>query len=198
MTRRICIVEDDPAVAASLEAMLGTWGYACDIHATGESFLDADDDTAACILLDVRLPGKDGLAVLQSYRRRDAQTPIIVMTGHGDITMAVEALQRGAQDFVEKPFDGEDLVARIQTAIEKATPDVECRRKLDRLTPRETDVLRGVVAGHPNKIIAHTLGISPKTVELHRARVMDKTDAGNLSQLVQIALRGGLRPDEDP
>lgn len=192
---RVFLVEDDCAVAASLEALLAGWGYDCRHFGSGEAFLDWNKDPPACILLDVRLPGLDGLGVLRAYRQKDAHTPIIVMTGHGDVSMAVDALKHGAQDFIEKPFQADDLVARMRSAIQKAEPDIQCREKLDRLTPRETDVLRGVVAGQQNKIIAHTLGISQKTVEVHRARVMDKTGSRNVSQLIQIALRGGLQVD---
>lgn len=190
---RVFLVEDDAAVAASLEALLGGWGFDCVRFATGEEFLGHDGAPPACILLDVRLPGIDGLEALATYRHTNAQTPVIVMTGHGDVSMAVEALQRGAQDFIEKPFHGDDLVSRINAAVANAEPDVLCREKIEKLTPRETDVLRGVIAGHQNKVIAYNLGISQKTVELHRARVMDKTGARSVSQLIQIALRGGLR-----
>jgi two-component system response regulator FixJ len=188
----VTVVEDDPAVSASLAALLSGWGYDCRRFETGEAMLAADDGTASCVLLDVRLPGMDGLEVLDAFRTRDGQTPVIIMTGHGDIGMAVQAMRRGAQDFVEKPFDGDELVERIGMAIKKALPDLKCREKLEALTPRETDVLRQIVAGHQNKVIAFHLGISQKTVELHRSRVMDKTGAGSVSQLIQIALRGGI------
>lgn len=192
----IFLVEDDAAVAASLHALLKGYGYACTHFASGEAFLDWTGEPPACVLLDVRLPERDGLSVLASFRTQDPNTPVIIMTGHGDVAMAVEALQHGAQDFVEKPFDGDDLVKRIRSAVHKATPDIVCRRKIESLTPRERDVLREIVAGHLNKVIAHNLGISPKTVELHRARVMDKTGSRNVSQLIQTALRGGVKVDD--
>ncbi|MDU8943747.1 response regulator transcription factor [Ovoidimarina sediminis] len=192
----IDIVEDDTAVAQSLVALLSGWGFDCRHFETGVAFLEAEQEPPACVVLDVRLPGMDGLTVLDTFRKKDAQTPVIVMTGHGDVAMAVEAMQKGAQDFIEKPFDGDDLAGRIQAAIDRAMPDLECRRKIEALTPRETDVLREIVAGHPNKIIAYNLGISQKTVELHRARVMDKTDAGSVQHLVRIALRGGIGADD--
>lgn len=189
---KVFIVEDDAAVAASLEALLAGWGFECTLFDRGETFLASDAEAASCILLDIRLPGMDGLSVLDAYRATNSQTPVIVMTGHGDVAIAVDALQRGAQDFVEKPFDGTLLAGKIREAVARAEPDVTCRRKLDRLTPRETDVLTGVVAGQQNKIIAHNLGISQKTVELHRARVMEKTGSRSVSELIQIAIRGGL------
>lgn len=193
---QVFIVDDDAAVVASLEALLSTWGYQCTAFATGEAFLEHHGDPPTCLLLDVRLPGINGIEVLKIYRQREPKTPIIIMTGHGDVAMAVDALQRGANDYIEKPFQGDDLVNRMQTAVQKAKPDMECRKKLDELTPRETDVLRCVVAGQQNKVIAHNLGISQKTVELHRSRVMDKTGSRSVSQLIQTALHGGLEMDE--
>ena len=189
---RVHLVEDDAAVATSLEALLSACGYACRHFDSGEAFLAAIDDPPDCVLLDIRLPGRDGLAVLEEFRTIDALTPVIVMTGHGDVTTAVSAMRIGAQDFVEKPFDGYDLVARITAAIRRAGPDLDCRERVGRLTPRETQVLEQIVAGHPNKVAAYNLGISPKTVELHRSRIMDKTGARSVPHLVRIALRGGV------
>lgn len=194
--RQVYIVEDDAPVAASLEALLQSWGYSCVTFPTGEAFLSHPGPSPACVLVDVRLPGMDGLEVLDAFREKDGQTPIIVMTGHGQISMAVDAMQRGAQDFLEKPFDGDDLVARINAAIDQAEPILQCREKLNRLTPRETEVLREIVAGHQNKIIAHNLGISQKTAEVHRARVMSKTEAKSVPQLIRIALAGGISVDD--
>ena len=193
----VCVVEDDAAVAASLDAVLQSWGYLVRLFPSAEAYLDAAEDEAGCLLLDVRLPGMDGLALLEAIRGRGDAVPVVVMTGHGDIAMAVRAMQLGAQDFIEKPFDDEDLVRRLRMAIARGGRDDDCRQRLARLTPRESDVLREVVAGHANKVIAHRLGISKKTVELHRARVMEKTGANSLSHLVRIALKGGLEV-EDP
>lgn len=191
----VFIVEDDSAVSESLEALLSGWGYHCTAFPSGEAFLAHDGEPPACILLDVRLPGMSGIEVLDAYRKREPNTPILIMTGHGDVAMAVDAIQRGASDYLEKPFQAEDLVKRMRAAVRKAQPELECQKKLESLTPRETDVLRCVVAGQQNKIIAHNLGISQKTVELHRARVMDKTGSRSISQLIQTALRGGLEAD---
>lgn len=196
--KTIAVVEDDTAVAESLAALVAGWGYVCRTYSTGEAFLEAigagsdPAGAAVCVLLDVKLPGIDGLSLLDSFRAHDPTTPVIVMTGHGDVRMAVDAMRRGAQDFIEKPFDGDDLMERIGTVIEQAIPDLVCRRKLARLTARETEVLREIFAGHQNKVIAYRLGISQKTVELHRARVMRKTGAKSVSQLIRIALRGGI------
>ncbi len=191
----IFVVEDDAAVAASLDALLSGSGFRCSMFANGRDFLSWEGETPDCVLLDVKLPGMDGIEVLQEYRRRYSKTPVVIMTGHGDVSMAVEALHLGANDFIEKPFQAADLISRIQDTVKKAWNDIECQKKLAALTMREADVLRGVVAGHRNKIIAHNLGISQKTVELHRARVMDKTGSDSVSQLVRTALRGGLEMD---
>ena len=194
----IRIVEDDNAVAASLVALLESWGFSTEVFESGEGFLSADPAKAICILLDVRLPGRDGLSVLGELTKRQHTTPVIIMTGHGDVELAVKALQQGACDFIEKPFDDEDLVARIRAvaeAQEAANPNTEL---LAHLTPRETEVMLEVVAGHANKVIAHRLGMSPKTVEVHRARVMAKTGAKSLSHLVRIAFKAGIDPEAEP
>ncbi len=192
------IVEDDGAVAASLAALLEAWGFETETFGDGEAFLEATAPGRwACVLLDVRLPGRDGLSVLRVFRQHERHIPVVIMTGHGDVSMAVNALKDGAQDFIEKPFDDGDLVQRLRTAIAHTPEGAECAARLARLTPRETDVMREVVAGHPNKIIAHRLGLSPKTVELHRARVMSKTGARSLSHLVRMALKAGIDPDGD-
>lgn len=194
----VFVVEDDHAVAASICALLEGWGYDCRVFVSGEAFLDHEGEPPDCVLLDVRLPGDDGLSVLDRFRTRDPKTPVLIMTGHGDVAMAVDALHRGADDYIEKPFEGDDLVERMKAAVHKAQPEIESRRKLQALTPRETDVLRGVVAGQQNKVIAHQLGISQKTVELHRSRVMDKTGSRSVSQLIRTALSGGLDVDGAP
>ena len=191
---QVCIVEDDRAVAASLQAVLQSYDYECQVYETGEDFL-AGCVAADCVLMDVRLPGRDGLSTLVAWREKDPVTPAIMMTGHGDVRMAVKAFHAGAQDFVEKPFDASELVARMEVAIERSAEAQHCQELIARLTPRECDVLKQVVAGHANKVIAFNLGISPKTVELHRARVMEKAEAQSLSQLVRIALKAGIAFD---
>lgn len=202
MTRRIVLVEDDEPVRSSLGAVLEAWNYEVAAFEDGESFLaHGIPAETCCVLLDVRLPGIDGLSLIGEIRKTDTHTPIIVLTGHGDVPMAVRALQDGAQDFIEKPYDDEDLVRRIDIARSEAVPaDDEQQRILElfsSLTPRESDVMREVVAGHPNKIVAHNLGLSHKTVEIHRARVMDKTGARSLSQLVRMSMKIGIDPDTD-
>ncbi len=198
--RLIRLVEDDDAVRTATGTLLESWGYQVDAYADAESFLDSDDPAGAdCILLDVRLPGLDGLSLTLRLRESGAKAPIVLMTGHGDIDMAVSALKAGAQDFIEKPFDGDDLVRRIDAAINSVPAAVDAddaySAVFETLTPRETEVMVEVVAGHPNKVIAHHLGLSPKTVEIHRARVMQKTGATSLSHLVRMALKAGIDPE---
>ena len=170
------------------------------VYPDGECFLDAADRRSSdCILMDVRLPGRDGLAILGEMRRQGDATPVIVLTGHGDVPMAVRALREGAQDFIEKPFDDEDLVRRIGIALdERETSAAEAAAHaaiLAKLTPREREVMCEVVAGHANKVIAHRLGMSAKTVEIHRSRVMEKTGAKSLPHLVRFALKVGVGPE---
>lgn len=202
MTKQITLVEDDEAVRESLCAILESWDYKVHDFEDGESFLEVGIPAGTnCVLLDVRLPGIDGISLLSKIRETDNTTPIMILTGHGDISMAVTALKNGAQDFIEKPYNDEDLIRRIENVDAIiATAGADRQRYLDvlsTLTPRETDVMREVVAGFANKMIAHRLNLSPKTVEIHRARVMEKTGAKSLSHLVRIALKAGIDPDLD-
>ena len=193
---RIQVVDDDAVFLESLVAILESWGFDVDAFGDAESFeRAAADPPADCILLDVKLGAADGLTLLEALRASGAETPVIMITGHGDVSMAVRAMRSGAQDFIEKPFDDEDLVHRIEAVIRNRQARGPGAEALGRLTPREKDVLREVVAGYSNKIIAHHLGLSPKTVEVHRSRVMDKTGAKNLPQLVRMAIAAGLDPD---
>ncbi|MEM7528216.1 MAG: response regulator [Pseudomonadota bacterium] len=196
----IAVVDDDEAVRDGLEALLESWGYETVAFPDAETFLEnglARDVT--CLLLDVRLPGMDGLELVAELRRRGHYVPILMMSAHGDISTAVEAMRRGAQDFIEKPFDDEPLIRRIEgiaTLEQTSEADPEARRQIDTLTPRETEVMQDVVSGHANKVIAHRLGISLKTVEMHRARVMKKTGAKTLAHLVRIAIAAGRATDQ--
>lgn len=198
----IHVVEDDPSVLSSLAILLQTWGYSVACYSDAESFLaSALESPADCILLDVKLPEMDGLGLLSELRQRGVLAPIILLTGYGDVEMAVSALKNGAHDFLEKPFDGEDLVNRIRAAINERpawTPDRHYVEIFRALTPRETQVMEQIVAGYSNKVIAHRLGVSPKTVEVHRGRVMKKTGARSLSDLVRMSVRAGIDPDMTP
>jgi two-component system, LuxR family, response regulator FixJ len=197
----IYIVDDDSAVRESIEALLSSSGFATAAFASPRAFLESFDPAGvACVLLDVRMPEMDGLAVLETLAPAERGIPVIMMTAHGDVPMAVRAMQAGAVDFVEKP----SAKARLLDSIERATaagappaplPDPALRDRFEQLTPRELDVMRQLVIGHPNKIIGHNLGMSPRTVEIHRGRVMEKTGADSLAHLVRMAVRAGFDPE---
>ncbi|HKT76317.1 MAG TPA: response regulator, partial [Sphingobium sp.] len=173
----IYVVDDDAAIRRSLSFLLKTSGYAVHCFEGGAPFLKAAADLApGCVLLDVRMPDIDGLEVHRDLRARGIMLPVVIMTGHGDIDMAVGAMKAGASDFVEKPFDKAALLACIESARKLTVAErgasaraQEARARLNALTERERDVLDGLVEGLPNKTIAYDLGISPRTVEIHRA-----------------------------
>ncbi len=193
----VYIVEDDLSVRHSLLLLLRSFGIAAAGHASAEEFLAAYQPRhPACIVADVRMPGMSGLDLQRALPAHGITTPVIIMTGHGDIAMAVEALKAGAADFIEKPCDEDRLLHAIRHAIavdarnadqESELSDV--RRRLGQLTEREREVMDLLVAGHANKGVAARLGISDRTVEVHRARIMHKTDTKSLSELVRMALR---------
>lgn len=194
LNHNVCIVDDDPAMLDSLELMLGTLGARVTTFSEGASFLKSDlKRFQGCVLLDVRMPGDDGLTVLAKALAINPNLQIIMMSGHGDIAMAISALKIGAQDFVEKPFKANELVAKFTTACEILTEKEAdqkfaevARSNLALLTPRENDVLERLVDGKPNKIIAFELGISIRTVETHRARILQKTRVRSLAELVKM------------
>lgn len=192
----VFIVDDDDAVRSSLRLLLKSWSLESACYASAEDFLaNYSPAQAGCLVLDVRMPGMSGIELQQELNARGATLPVIFITGHGHVPMAVEAMQAGAFDFLQKPFRDDDLLGRIQRAIAK---DAEVRAhlrerqsiedRLDSLTPRERDVLRLVVAGKANKVVAADLGLSQRTVEIHRARVMEKMEAGSLAQLVRMVM----------
>ncbi|MFN3672988.1 MAG: response regulator FixJ [Bosea sp. (in: a-proteobacteria)] len=191
------IVDDDLAVRQSLAFLLASDGIPVRLHDSALSFLDAMPDAAGgCIVTDVRMPGMDGMEFLRRLNALGFSWPVIVMTGHADVPLAVEAMKEGAVDFVEKPFDDELLLATIRRALANQAETVaasrqfgEVRARLDGLSERESQVLAGLVAGKANKVIASELGISPRTVEIYRANVMTKMQAGSLSELVRMSLQ---------
>lgn len=200
---RIFIVDDDEAIRDSLQLLLRASGFGNVVaYASARDFLaQAEPAPGECLLLDVRMPEMDGLELQQELNRRGIKLPVIIMTGHGDVPIAVRAMKAGASDFVEKPFSVDVMIESVKRALESSAQasdasqeNEQVRRRIDSLTPREREVLEGLVAGHPNKVIAHTLGISPRTVEIHRARVMDKLEARNLSTLVRMAIAAGIVP----
>jgi FixJ family two-component response regulator len=192
----VYIVDDDDAVRNSLRLLLKSVGLAAVAIPTAQEFLSTyDPQQPGCLILDVRMPGMSGLELQQQLNLRGAVIPVIFITGHGDIPMAVEAMQHGAFDFLQKPFRDQDLIDRIQRALAKdRTSRVELtersrvRERFESLTPREREVLALVTSGKPNKVMAAELGVSQRTVEIHRARVMEKMHASSLAQLVRMMM----------
>ncbi len=190
------LIDDDDAVRRSLAFLLAASGYAVRVHESATAFLAiAPGLRGGCIVSDVRMPGMDGLALQRRLRELGVRTPMIIMTGHADVALAVEAMKAGAIDFLEKPFDDELLLSAIRIALEGQAGEDEpsdeaaaVRARLARLTPRETEVLEGLLAGRPNKTIAYDLGISPRTVEVHRASLMTRMGARSLAELVRMTL----------
>jgi two-component system response regulator FixJ len=192
----VFVVDDDEGVRNSLRFLLRSVGLQTQTAASATEFLDTyKPSQAGCLVLDVRMPGMSGLELQQQLNLRGAVIPVIFITGHGDIPMAVEAMQQGAFDFLQKPFRDQDLIERIQHALERdararAALDqhAKIRERLDSLTPREREVLALMTRGKPNKIMAAELGVSQRTVEIHRARVMEKSGAASLAQLVRMVM----------
>ncbi|PZO87023.1 MAG: DNA-binding response regulator [Sphingomonas sanxanigenens] len=198
--RLIHLVDDEESIRRSAGFMLRTSGFEVKVYASGVEFLkELKVAEAGCILLDVRMPGMDGLEVQAELATRGVGMPVIVLTGHGDVAIAVQAMKNGAVDFLEKPFEKARLLAAIEEGFrrlddrgEAMSSAREASVRLAALTPRETDVLRGLVRGHPNKTIAYDLGISPRTVEVHRANLMAKLDVHSLSEALRLAFAAGL------
>jgi two-component system, LuxR family, response regulator FixJ len=192
----IFIVDDDSAVRDALKLLLRSVGQAVETYGSAPEFLDTySPDRPGCLVLDIRMPGMSGLELQQKLNERHSILPIIFITGHGDVPMAVEAMQAGAVDFIQKPFRDQDLIDRINQALEKDGNNRaalgernDIRRRLETLTPREREVLDLVVHGKANKVIAGDLKLSQRTVEIHRARVMEKMQASSLAHLVRMVL----------
>jgi FixJ family two-component response regulator len=192
----IFVVDDDEGVRNSLRFLLKSVGLETRALASAAEFLDSyRPEQPGCLVLDVRMPGMSGLELQQQLNLRGAVIPVIFITGHGDIPMAVEAMQHGAFDFLQKPFRDQDLIDRIQRALERDTRNraalaqhARIRERLASLTPREREVLALMARGRPNKVMAAELGVSQRTVEIHRARVMEKSGAASLAQLVRMVI----------
>lgn len=195
-TNLVHVIDDDEAVRDSLSFLLRAADFNVVVHQSATHFLKTlSRDIDGCVITDVRMPDMSGLDLLRELRSQSCLVPVIVMTGHGDIQLAVEAMKSGAIDFLEKPFDDERVLAAVRSALEvrRAQDERVGRRheveeRLQSLSQRERQVLDGLVAGLPNKTIAHDLGISPRTVEVYRANVMTKMQAGSLSELVRMVL----------
>jgi two-component system, LuxR family, response regulator FixJ len=198
------VIDDDEAVRESIDFLLRAAGLSVRTYESATSFLEAAPKiTSGCIITDVRMPGLSGIELLRRLQEMQIGLPVIVITGHGDVPLAVEAMKCGAVDFLEKPFDDDVLLASVRAALnrseESAAVEAEradIRARIAALTQRERDVLEGLVAGHPNKIIAFKLEISPRTVEIYRANLMTKMKAGSLSELVRMAVV--VTPEKSP
>lgn len=194
------VIDDDQAVRESLSFLLKSAGFAVETHDSAKSFLHRSNElTTGCIITDVRMPDISGIDLLNRLKEMRIRLPVIVITGHADVPLAVQAMKSGALEFFEKPFDDEALLAAVKAALQHqgadAKRDADRAQILDRLATlsnRERQVLEGLVAGHPNKTIAFDHGISPRTVEIYRANVMSKMHAASLSDLVRMALVGGI------
>lgn len=198
--RTVHVIDDDEGVRVSLSFLLEMHDLPAKTYASASEFLDvAETVSGGCVVTDVRMPGMTGLDLVRRLKERKVDLPVIVITGHGDVPLAVEAMREGVFDFLEKPFDEEALFNSIQTALDAEAKTGRQHAERERfesmiatLSGREKDVLRGVIVGKLNKAIAHELGISPRTVEVYRANVMTKTGASGLSELVRIALLAGF------
>jgi two-component system response regulator FixJ len=194
------VIDDDEAVRESLMFLLKTAGHAVRTYDNATAFLrDDPKGKAGCVITDVRMPDISGLDLLRRLKELNVSLPVIVITGHGDVPLAVEAMKSGALDFLEKPFDDEAMLNAVRVALRHQGADAKREadragilEKLASLSNRERQVLEGLVAGHPNKTIAFDHGISPRTVEIYRANLMSKMQAGSLSELVRMALVGGI------
>jgi two-component system, LuxR family, response regulator FixJ len=194
------VIDDDDAARESLKFLLRTAKIDVRTYDSATAFLNTVSEGAiGCIVTDVRMPGVSGVDLLRQLKARGSTMPVIVITGHGDIQLAVEAMKIGAADFLEKPFDDEVLLASVKSALgrlakdaQRETERADLNNRLATLSSREREVLEGLVAGKANKVIAFDLGISPRTVEIYRAHVMTKMNAGSLSELVRMALLAGV------
>jgi FixJ family two-component response regulator len=193
----VYVVDDDEAVRGALKMLLKTLGLPALSYGSAQEFLAAfDPQRPGCLVLDIRMPGMSGLELQQELNTRGALLPVIFITGHGDVPMAVEAMQRGAMDFLQKPFRDQDLIDRIHKGLEKDRAGRELlgnreriRARLTELTPREREVLTLVTQGKANKVIAADLQLSQRTVEIHRAHVMEKMGANSLAHLVRMVMQ---------
>jgi two-component system response regulator FixJ len=199
---KVYVIDDDGAMRDSLDFLLGAADFDVTLFESAQHFLDALPSEFGCVVSDVRMPGIDGIELLQRLKANRSMLPVLIMTGHGDVPLAVEAMKLGAVDFLEKPFEDERLIGLIDIALKQAesgarsvaaTLDIAAR--MASLSPRERQVMEGLVAGLSNKLIAREYDISPRTIEVYRANVMTKMQVGSLSELVRLAMRAGAIKD---
>jgi len=200
---KVYVIDDDDAMRDSLNFLLDSAGFNVTLFESALKFLDALQGLAfGCVVSDVRMPGLDGIELLKRMKADHSPLPIVIMTGHGDIPLAVEAMKLGAVDFLEKPFEDDRLIGMIEAAIRQAEPAAKSEAvthdiaaRIASLSPRERQVMDGLIAGLSNKLIARDYDISPRTIEVYRANVMTKMQANSLSELVRLAMRAGLLND---
>jgi two-component system response regulator FixJ len=199
----VYVVDDDEAMRDSLDFLLGAAGFSVTVFESASRFLESLPDVqSGCVVTDIRMPGIDGIELLRRLKNDKPAISVVVMTGHGDVPLAVEAMKLGAADFVEKPFEDERLINTIRAALAGATEATKTEAaaaqiasRVATLSPRERQVMEGLIAGLSNKSIAKDYDISPRTVEVYRANVMTKMDATNLSELIRFAMRAGIVKD---
>ena len=200
---KVYVIDDDAAMRDSLNFLLESADFSVVLFETAQNFLDALPGLAfGCVVSDVRMPGIDGIELLKRMKAGHSVFPILIMTGHGDVPLAVEAMKLGAVDFLEKPFEDDRLIGMIDAAIRQAEPSArneavthDIAARVATLSPRERQVMDGLIAGLSNKLIARDYDISPRTIEVYRANVMTKMQANSLSELVRLAMRAGLLND---
>src|SRR6266850_5057977 len=200
---KVYVIDDDEAMRDSLNFLLDSAGFDVTLFETAVRFLDALPGLDfGCVVSDVRMPGLDGIELLKRMKAGHSTFPIVIMTGHGDVPLAVEAMKLGAVDFLEKPFEDDRLISMIETAIRQAEPaaksealTLDIAARIASLSPRERQVMEGLIAGLSNKLIARDYDISPRTIEVYRANVMTKMQANSLSELVRLAMRAGMLND---
>jgi len=188
------VVDDEPAIRESLAMLLRSVGLQSRAYGSAQEFLDSwRPGGAECLVCDVRMPGMSGLELQEALKARNAQLPVVLITGHGDVAMAVRAMKAGASDFIEKPFNDQVLLDAVNRALARARDGqgngrAEIEIRIESLTPREREVMLLVAEGRPNKVVATRLGLSTRTVEVHRAKVMEKLQARSLAELVRMAI----------
>ena len=200
---KVYVIDDDEAIRDSLDFLLGAADFQVLLFESALNFINTLSTLDfGCVVSDVRMPGIDGIELLKRLKAGGSLFPVVIMTGHGDVPLAVEAMKLGAMDFLEKPFEDDRLIGMIEAALRRAEPSVkneaatlEIQSRIASLSPRERQVMDGLIAGLSNKLIAREYDISPRTIEVYRANVMTKMQAASLSELVRLAMRGGALKD---